>query len=67
MHRNRKPWPVAAIACVCAFVTTPGAHAADNAKGAVNVSVTIRADQPGDVINPNVYGQFAEHLGAGIY
>ena len=34
---------------------------------AVNVSVTIRADQPGAVINPNIYGQFAEHLGAGIY
>jgi alpha-L-arabinofuranosidase len=34
---------------------------------AVKVSVTIRADQPGPTINPNVYGQFAEHLGAGIY
>jgi alpha-N-arabinofuranosidase len=33
----------------------------------VAVTVTIRADQPGPVINPNVYGQFAEHLGAGIY
>jgi alpha-N-arabinofuranosidase len=33
----------------------------------INVSVTIRADQPGSVINPNIYGQFAEHLGAGIY
>ena len=31
------------------------------------MSVTIRADQPGAVINPNIYGQFAEHLGAGIY
>ena len=37
------------------------------AQGAVEVSVTVRADQPGPVINPNVYGQFAEHLGAGIY
>jgi alpha-N-arabinofuranosidase len=37
------------------------------AQGALNVSVTVRADQPGAVINPNVYGQFAEHLGAGIY
>ena len=36
-------------------------------QGAVEVSVTVRADQPGPVINPNVYGQFAEHLGAGIY
>ena len=33
----------------------------------MEVSVTVRADQPGPVINPNVYGQFAEHLGAGIY
>src|SRR5688572_2977232 len=35
--------------------------------GAVQVSVTIRADQPGPTINPDIYGQFAEHLGAGIY
>ncbi len=31
------------------------------------VSVKIHADQPGAVINKNVYGQFAEHLGRGIY
>jgi alpha-N-arabinofuranosidase len=37
------------------------------AHAAVDVSVTVRTDQPGAVINPNVYGQFAEHLGAGIY
>ena len=37
------------------------------AQGTVEVSVTVRADQAGPVINPNVYGQFAEHLGAGIY
>ena len=37
------------------------------AQGTAEVSVTVRADQPGPVINPNVYGQFAEHLGAGIY
>jgi alpha-N-arabinofuranosidase len=29
--------------------------------------VIIHADQPGATINPNIYGQFAEHLGAGIY
>jgi alpha-N-arabinofuranosidase len=33
----------------------------------VNVAVTIHADEPGPTINPNIYGQFAEHLGAGIY
>ena len=37
------------------------------AQDPVSVDVTIRADQPGATINPNVYAQFAEHLGAGIY
>ncbi|UGQ49077.1 alpha-N-arabinofuranosidase [Massilia endophytica] len=31
------------------------------------VSVTIDTAKPGPVINKNIYGQFAEHLGAGIY
>jgi len=31
------------------------------------VTATLRADQPGAVIQPEVYGQFAEHLGRGIY
>jgi alpha-N-arabinofuranosidase len=31
------------------------------------VSVTIDAGKPGAVISKNVYGQFAEHLGTGIY
>lgn len=31
------------------------------------VTVTIDAARPGAVINKNVYGQFAEHLGTGIY
>lgn len=29
--------------------------------------LTIRADQPQGTINRNIYGQFAEHLGRGIY
>jgi alpha-N-arabinofuranosidase len=29
--------------------------------------LTLRADQGKSVINPNIYGQFAEHLGHGIY
>lgn len=31
------------------------------------VSVSIDTNKPGPVINKNVYGQFAEHLGTGIY
>lgn len=30
-------------------------------------TLTIRVDQPGAVINKNIYGQFAEHLGRLIY
>jgi alpha-N-arabinofuranosidase len=32
-----------------------------------DVSVVVRTDQPGAKIDKNVYGQFAEHLGRGIY
>ncbi len=46
-----------------ALVTSP-AVAAQPQPG---TSVTIHADRPGAVINKNVYGQFSEHLGSGIY
>jgi alpha-N-arabinofuranosidase len=29
--------------------------------------ITIEGDRPGAVINPNIYGQFVEHLGRGVY
>ena len=31
------------------------------------VSINIDAGKPGPVINKNVYGQFAENLGTGVY
>ena len=34
---------------------------------AAAVAATLRADQPGPVVNRNIYGHFAEHLGRGIY
>lgn len=33
----------------------------------IEASVTVHADRPGPVIDKNIYGQFAEHLGRGIY
>jgi alpha-N-arabinofuranosidase len=33
----------------------------------VNAMLVLKADQPGPVINRHIYGQFAEHLGHGIY
>src|SRR5215471_12055636 len=32
-----------------------------------DATLTIRADQPGAKIDRHIYGQFAEHLGRGIY
>jgi alpha-L-arabinofuranosidase len=37
------------------------------AHGAESIVVTIDATNPGAVINRNLFGQFAEHLGQGIY
>jgi len=34
---------------------------------AADAVVTVSADKPGAVICPEIYGQFAEHLGHGIY
>lgn len=48
------------LALVATLVVGAGAHAAD-------IKVVISADQPGPVIHRNIYGQFAEHLGTGIY
>lgn len=32
-----------------------------------SASLTVRADQPGPQVNRQIFGQFAEHLGSGIY
>jgi alpha-L-arabinofuranosidase len=60
----RNEWRLISMLCTCLAAIAAGPVAA---QGTVEVAVTVRADQPGPVINPNVYGQFAEHLGAGIY
>ena len=49
---------LAALAACLAW--TLGAQAAD-------IKLVVNADQPGPVIHRNIYGQFAEHLGTGIY
>lgn len=36
-------------------------------QSSLSVVATIDASKPGAEINPNIYGQFAEHLGRGIY
>ena len=55
------------LAVASALLTTPlwGAEPTPPAK--LQVRMVLRADQARAVINPNIYGQFAEHLGHGIY
>jgi alpha-N-arabinofuranosidase len=48
------------LALVATLAVSAGALAAD-------IRLVVNADQPGPVIHRNVYGQFAEHLGTGIY
>jgi len=48
------------LALVATLVVGANALAAD-------IKVVVNADQPGPVIHRNIYGQFAEHLGTGIY
>lgn len=54
-----------ALSAIASLTGFTAAHAQANQP--VSVSVTIRADQPGAKIDRNIYGQFAEHLGRGIY
>jgi alpha-L-arabinofuranosidase len=44
-----------------------GSLAAQTDPGALQATLTLHADQPGPVINKNIYGQFTEHLGHCIY
>jgi alpha-N-arabinofuranosidase len=58
---------IAALALAAPLSLAAGSEARAQAASPVEVTATIRADQPGPKINRNVYGQFAEHLGHGIY
>jgi len=50
------------------LLAAPGGHAqAPAAPAGATASAILHADQPGPVVNKNIYGHFAEHLGRGIY
>ncbi|MBG6116535.1 MULTISPECIES: alpha-N-arabinofuranosidase [unclassified Sphingobium] len=51
-----------AAAIAAALILPVATHAAD-----APVQVTLDASKPGTVIDRNIFGQFAEHLGSGIY
>ena len=55
-------WCGLATTALVALPISTAAHAQTAA-----APLTIQADQPGPVINRDIFGQFAEHLGRGIY
>ena len=59
---------IAALAMsVPALAQGTPAPASETAPAAAPGPLTIEADKPGPVINRDIFGQFAEHLGKGIY
>ena len=60
-YRLAKLW---LIPCFAAAVFSAGGQ---DHGAMVNALLQLKADQPGPVINRHQYGQFAEHLGHGIY
>jgi alpha-N-arabinofuranosidase len=53
--------PLAGLALIAAPAVAQEQSSQDSA------TATIRADRPGAQVHPDVFGQFAEHLGTGIY
>ena len=56
----------ALVACAAGFVLVSATHLGTLA-AADTVSVSVDATKPGAKIDRNLFGQFAEHLGHGIY
>ncbi len=52
-------------ACLAVGAIEPAG--AQDAAAPASAALVVKAGQPGPVINPNIYGQFAEHLGHCIY
>jgi alpha-N-arabinofuranosidase len=48
------------------FIATPSA-AAGQADAGPSIAMSVQADRPGPRIDRDIFGQFAEHLGTGIY
>lgn len=61
----RALWPAALAVCVLA--APGGGRAQAQNTEPFKATLAVRSDRPGAVINRNIYGQFAEHLGRLIY
>ncbi|WP_082061825.1 alpha-L-arabinofuranosidase C-terminal domain-containing protein [Xanthomonas sp. GPE 39] len=64
LHHLATHWrPRLSLAALAALTLSTGLAQA----GAVQVHGTLAADHPGATVSRNLFGQFAEHLGNGIY
>jgi len=52
---------------IAACIALAGTALAQAQSAVTPATLTVRADQPGAVINRDIFSQFAEHLGEGIY
>lgn len=55
------------IACGAAALSAAFQSGATAAQPSLQVRLEVQADRPGPTISPDIFGQFAEHLGTGIY
>ena len=62
---NSKPRVALTLLCCCLGLRSARSADLDAAPGATRL--VIHADEARDVISRNIYGQFSEHLGHGIY
>jgi len=66
MRLSASARPILLLA-IALLVTAPRGHSQVPAPSAASATATLHADLPGPVVNRNIYGHFAEHLGRGIY
>lgn len=55
------------IACGAAALSAAFQSGVAAAQPSLQVRLEVQADRPGPTISPDIFGQFAEHLGTGIY
>ncbi len=55
------------VACAVAALSAAFQSGAAFAQPSLQVRLEVQADRPGPTISPDIFGQFTEHLGTGIY
>ncbi|HEU4653356.1 MAG TPA: alpha-L-arabinofuranosidase C-terminal domain-containing protein [Steroidobacteraceae bacterium] len=63
MNRKRTAQTFGVLLAACILCGSVSARAAET----IDARVKVEADKPGARIDPNIYGQFVEHLGRGVY